>query len=202
MKQSYQVKLEETLNSLNHVPKLLLHSCCGPCSSYVIDYLSKYFDITVYFFNPNIEPIEEYLKRKEEQIKFIKNYTSSNKLDIIDDEYTNDEFNSKIKGFEEEKEGLTRCSICMAYRLNETYIKAKNLGYDYFGTTLTVSPHKNSEVINNIGSKLEKDVKFLYSDFKKKEGYKKSIELAKKFELYRQDYCGCKYSKKDDNLVK
>lgn len=173
--------------------KLLLHSCCAPCSSSVIRRLEKYFDISVLFYNPNIEPIEEYLKRKSEQIKLLKKL----KVKYIDIDYLNNEFREKIAGFENDKEGGKRCFICYNLRLNKTASIAKEKGFDYFTTTLTVSPYKDSKVINLIGESLasKNKIKFLNSDFKKEEGYKKSIYLSKKFNLYRQDYCGCLFSK-------
>ena len=190
---------EEILNSLTEKKKLLLHSCCGPCSSYVISYLSNYFDITILYYNPNIYPYEEYLKRKEEQIKVINDLNNDLKIkiDILDCDYDNDEYNKSIRGYEKESERGLRCKICYRLRMKKTAELAKDNNYDYFGTTLSVSPHKNVTWINEIGKELEDDynVKWLYSDFKKKDGYKKSIELSKKYNLYRQDYCGCVYSK-------
>lgn len=191
--------MEKIITDLNYTPKLLLHSCCAPCSSYVIQTLTKYFDITILYYNPNIEPYDEYLKRKEEEIRFIKDYPNINKLDIMDCDYDNQKFHDIAKGLETAKEGGARCHKCYYLRLEKTALLAKENGYDYFGTTLTVSPYKNSEVLNKIGSELENklNINFLYSDFKKKEGYKKSIELSKKYNLYRQNYCGCIYSKKE-----
>ena len=181
-------------------PRLLLHSCCAPCSSYVIEYLANYFEITVYYYNPNISPVDEYLKRKKEQIRFIKEFNAEYdySVNMIDCDYENDLYEQNIKGLENEPERGSRCNICFQLRLEKTATIAKQRNYDYFGTTLTVSPYKNSSLINEIGLDLEKkyDINFLISDFKKKEGYKKSIELSKKFNLYRQNFCGCKYSKK------
>ncbi len=195
-------KMEEQLrevDALEHTPSILLHSCCAPCSSHVISVLSPHFDITILYYNPNIEPYEEYLKRKEEEIRFIGEYPATNKLDIIDCDYDNDKFHDAVKGMEDLKEGGSRCFICYELRLLKTAEMAKELGYDYFATTLSVSPYKNSKKLNEIGLKLseEYDVKYLISDFKKKNGYKHSIELSKEYNLYRQDYCGCIYSKKD-----
>ena len=183
----------------NNIPSILLHSCCAPCSSHVIDTLTKYFNITILYYNPNIEPYEEYLKRKEEEIRFIKEYNNINKLDIIDCDYDNDKYRKMAKGLEDCPERGERCFKCYNLRLEYTAKKAKELGYDYFGTTLTVSPYKNSNKLNEIGESLSKkyDVKYLYSDFKKDNGYKHSIELSKEYNLYRQDYCGCIYSKKE-----
>ena len=199
---NYSKFLEEILEDIdnkNIKPKLLLHSCCAPCSSYVIEYLSKYFDITIFYYNPNISPISEYLKRKEEQIRLIKEIKSTNKLNIIDCDYDNDIYEEMIKGLENEPERGNRCTVCFSLRLRKTAVTAKEMEYDYFGTTLTVSPYKNSNLINEIGLDLQEElgVDYLVSDFKKKNGYKRSIELSKIYNLYRQNYCGCKYSKRD-----
>lgn len=197
---NYNLEMENLLKELKQekkTPKLLLHSCCAPCSSHVISVLTNYFDITIFYYNPNIEPLEEYEKRKQEQIKFILEYPKINKLNIIDCDYDNDIFKKMAEGLEQEKEGGARCVKCYHLRLDKTAETAKKLKFDYFGTTLTVSPLKNSEKLNTIGKFLENkyDIKFLISDFKKKEGYKHSIELSKEYDLYRQDYCGCVYSK-------
>lgn len=202
MKENYSNKCEEILKNLNGQKKLLLHSCCGPCSSYVITYLMNYFDITILYYNPNIYPYEEYLKRKEEQIKVIDelNKISKNSISILDCDYDNSKYEEEIKGFEKEPERGKRCEICYNLRMEKTAILAQKKGYDYFCTTLSVSPYKNANLINKIGEKLEEkyQVKWLYSDFKKKDGYKKSIELSNKYNLYRQNYCGCIYSKRND----
>lgn len=189
-------KLEDII-SCEKVPTLLLHSCCAPCSSYVISYLIKYFNITILYYNPNISPREEYERRKMEQIRLINEFDFDNELTIMDCDYDNDVFEEMIKGLEKEKEGGIRCHKCYRLRLEKTAMLAKEGGFDYFCSTLSVSPYKNSKVLNEIGSVLEDmyDVKWLYSDFKKKDGYKKSIESSKKYNLYRQDYCGCIYSK-------
>ena len=193
---NYQLELNSIINNLKGTKKLLLHSCCGPCSSYVIEYLTPYFDITVLYYNPNIYPESEYIKRKNEQIKLINSIPNKNKLDIMDIDYDSELFDKISIGHELDNEGGQRCSLCFELRLSKTAQLAKENNYDFFGTTLTVSPHKNSKIINEIGSILEKKylVNYLYSDFKKKEGYKRSIELAKEYDLYRQNYCGCKYS--------
>lgn len=172
-----------------------MHSCCGPCSSSVIERIKPYFDITVLYYNPNIESKEEYEKRKSEQIRLLKELN----IKYMDCDYDNDIYHEKIKGTEEEKEGGARCTLCFMLRLSKTAKLAKENNFDYFGTTLTVSPHKNSELINKIGFKeAEKEgINFLPADFKKEEGYKRSIELSKKYNLYRQDYCGCIYSKEE-----
>lgn len=193
---NYQTKLIELINSLTTRPKLLLHSCCGPCSTTVLSFLKDYFDITVLYYNPNIEPLEEYKKRKLEQIRFI-NELNSPYVKLLDCDYDNESFKNATKGLEKEKEGGARCSVCFKLRLEKTAILAKNGNFDYFGTTLTVSPYKNSHIINEIGAFLEQRYKvhYLFSDFKKKDGYKKSIELSKKYNLYRQNYCGCLYGR-------
>lgn len=198
---NYQKELEKLISTLDYKPTLLLHSCCAPCSSYVLEYLEPYFEITVLYYNPNIEPIEEYLKRKEEQINFI-NMVHPN-IKILDVTYDNDLYDSTVKGMEDEKEGGSRCYKCYKLRMEKTAIMASGK-YEYFGTTLSVSPHKNASFINEIGSELEKkyNSKFLYADFKKNDGYKRSIVLSREYNLYRQDYCGCKYSKKARNYEK
>lgn len=195
---NYQTKLLEIVNNLDGVKKLLLHSCCGPCSTTCISFLTNYFDITVLYYNPNIEPKEEYEKRKNEQLKFLHNFEGKHKIEFLDCDYDNEAFEAIAKGYEEEKEGGARCSRCFYLRLKKSATIAKEKGFDYFGTTLTVSPHKNSQVINTIGEKISKEVgiPFLYSDFKKQDGYKKSIELSKEYDLYRQNYCGCSYGNK------
>lgn len=196
MKSNYNELMKEELSRLEDIPKLLLHSCCGPCSTQVISRLTDYFDITVLYYNPNIEPYEEYEKRKNEQIRFLNEFKPSHKLNLLDIDYDNSSYESIVKGLENEKEGGLRCHKCYRLRLEKTAKIAKEKGYDYFCTTLSVSPYKNAQVLNEIGKELESiyNVKYLVSDFKKEEGYKKSIELAKKHNLYRQDYCGCNYS--------
>lgn len=204
MKENYNKKLEQIIQKLDYTPNLLLHSCCAPCSSYVISYLTKYFNITIFYYNPNISPIEEYNKRKEEQIKLINSIKQENPINIIDCDYDNNLYEEKIKGLEQEPEKGKRCTICFNLRLEKTAVTAKNNNYDYFGTTLTVSPYKNCQLINEIGYNLENkyNIKWLPSDFKKNDGYKKSIELSKKYNLYRQNYCGCKYSQNKLPIVK
>ena len=198
MKETYYDMGKKQLEKIDKTKKLLLHSCCAPCSSHVISYLTKYFDITILYYNPNIAPIEEYLKRKEEQIKLINEIETINKIDIIDCDYDNDIYEEKIIGYEKCPERGARCTICFNLRLEKTAKIAKKNNFDYFCTTLSVSPYKNANLINGIGENLSKkyEVKWLYSDFKKEDGYKHSIELSKKYNLYRQDYCGCIYSKR------
>jgi len=196
MNVNYHKLCLEEINKFKNKNKILIHSCCGPCSSYVITFLSNYFDITILYYNPNISPIEEYNKRKKEQIRLINSIKTKNKLDFLDCDYDNNLYNKAIAGYEKCQEGGNRCSICFHIRLEKTAILAKEKNYDYFCSTLTVSPHKNAKIINEIGEKISNkhNVKWLYSDFKKNEGYKQSIELSKKYQLYRQDYCGCIYS--------
>ena len=193
----YKLGLKE-LESLTSRKRILLHSCCAPCSSWVITYLTKYFDITILYYNPNISPNEEYDKRKKEQIRLIKEIDKIGTIDIIDCDYENDIYEEKIKGYEECPERGERCTICFNLRLEKTAKIAKENNFDYFCSTLTVSPYKNAKLINEIGKELgdKYNIKWLYSDFKKENGYKNSIELSKKYNLYRQDYCGCIYSKR------
>lgn len=193
---NYQNELDNLIKSLDYKPNLLLHSCCGPCSTEVLTYLVPFFNITVLYYNPNIEPYDEYLKRKNEQIRFINEFKHDN-IKFLDCDYENEVFHDNVKGLENEREGKARCPVCFRVRLDYTARKAKELNFEYFGTTLTVSPHKNSKQINILGGIIgdKYNVKYLFSDFKKKDGYKKSVELAKKYNLYRQDYCGCLYGK-------
>lgn len=198
---NYQLKLEEILKEeagKKRVPKLLLHSCCAPCSTYVLEYLTPYFDISVLYYNPNIHPSEEFFKREKEQERFINMVDKVNKIDLIKANYNPQEFFSLIKGHELDREGGNRCGICFELRLAEAAKYAKDLGYDYFTTTLSISPHKNAQVINQIGERLEEKyhVRYLYADFKKKNGFKRSIELCNQFDIYRQEYCGCVFSLK------
>ena len=195
---NYDKELSKLIENLDHIPRLLLHTCCAPCSSAVITRLMEYFDITVIYYNPNIEPFVEYLKRKDEQKRFLKEIKSPNKLDFIDADYENDIFHNLVKNNEKDPERGPRCHICYRQRIEYTFKKAKELGYEYFGTTLSVSPYKVSSWINEIGLSLQDDgTKFLVADFKKQNGYKRSIELSKEYNLYRQEYCGCIYSKKE-----
>lgn len=181
--------------------KILLHSCCAPCSTAVIERLKDEFEIVIFYYNPNIYPEEEYLKRKNEEIRYIKHLNETDKnlsISMIDCDYESEKFYAVVKGFENEREGGARCALCFKLRLEETAKKAKELGFDVFGTTLTVSPHKNAELINSIGLGIEKEigVKFLVSNFKKQNGYKRSVELSKENNIYRQSYCGCEFALK------
>ena len=202
---NYQETLDETIKSIileeNNIvkkPNLLLHSCCGPCSSYVISYLKDFFNIHLLFYNPNIQPLKEFNHRKGEQLRLL-SYPEFSNVNFIESNYNPDKFFSIIKGYENEKEGNKRCEICYNLRLKKAANIAKNLNFDFFTTTITVSPYKNAEKINSIGANLEKITgkRYLLSDFKKKDGYKKSIELSKKYNLYRQNYCGCIFSKRE-----
>ena len=193
---NYDILMEEQISKLDKVPKLLLHACCAPCSSACIERLSDNFKIDIYYYNPNIDNIEEYNKRLKEVIKFTKEFKTKYPIDVIDGGYDSETFFKMAKGLEEEPERGKRCYECYKLRLKKTSEYASNNNYDFFATTLTLSPYKNSNWINEIGEKLDKETKstYLYSDFKKKNGYKRSIELSHEYNLYRQDYCGCIYS--------
>lgn len=194
---NYDILMQEEIKALKTRPRLFLHSCCGPCSSYVLKTLVNFFDIDVFYYNPNIEPDYEYEKRKETQKKLIEKLNKKNNINFIECSYENELFHQAVIKLETEVEGGKRCNICFNLRLEKTATYAKKYNYDYFGTTLTVSPHKNSKIINKLGLELSKkyNLKFLVSDFKKRDGYKESLILSKKYKLYRQDYCGCIYSK-------
>ena len=199
MKKNFQLLCDRELADIKargEKPSLLLHSCCGPCSSYVLEYLSEYFNITILFFNPNIYPDSEYLKRLDTQREIVEKMQLEGCVEIMQCEYEHGEFLKSATGLESEPEGGARCSECFRLRLQKTAELAKKHCFDYFTTTLSVSPHKNSEILNDIGQKLGKQygVRFLESDFKKRNGYKRSIELSKQFDLYRQVYCGCEFS--------
>lgn len=197
---NYQKDLEKLIEKNmqeEKMPKLLLHSCCAPCSSYVMEYLSKYFQITIYYFNPNIFPPEEYEKRVREQENLIHKMNLPGNVKLLEGEYKPEEFFQMAKGLEKEPEGGERCFLCYEMRLRKTAQEAVRGGYDYFATTLSISPLKNAGKLNEIGEKVGKEwgALWLPSDFKKKNGYKRSVELSKEYHLYRQDYCGCVYSK-------
>lgn len=202
MKQNYGVLLENIIKEnekMNIVPTLLLHSCCGPCSSYCLEYLSNHFKITVFYYNPNIYPKEEYFFRVEEQRKLNEKINGKYPIDMIVGKYDVARFYKIVKGMEKMKEGSERCHNCYELRLREAATLAKRENFDYFTTTLTISPHKNSQILNEIGERVAEEVgaKHLPSDFKKKNGYKRSVELSLQFGMYRQDYCGCIFSKKE-----
>lgn len=196
---NYQKELDKLIEKLvaeNKVPKLLLHSCCAPCSSYVLEYLSDYFDITVFYYNPNIFPESEYTKRVWEQQVLIHEMPVKHPVSFLAGPYDKEKFYEMAAGMEHIKEGGSRCFRCYEMRLRRTAELAKEKGFDYFTTTLSISPLKNAEKLNEIGMRLAKEygIKYLQSDFKKKNGYKRSIELSKEYGLYRQDYCGCEFS--------
>lgn len=199
MKINYQKMLDDEIEKnkkANIKPTLLLHACCAPCSSAVLEYLYEHFKITLFFYNPNISPESEFTYRFEELNRLIKEMNLEN-IEIVAPIYDNNEFEVLAKGLENLPEGDKRCKKCYRLRLAKTAEYAKEKGFDYFTTTLSVSPYKNAQALNEIGSELEEEyrVNYLYSDFKKKEGYKRSCELSKKYNLYRQNYCGCIYSK-------
>jgi len=197
---NYQKQLEALIaqhERKGEVPSLLLHSCCAPCSSYCLEYLSNYFRITVFYYNPNIYPEEEYEKRVAEQKRFIEALPVKHKIELISGAFEKERFYETVKGYENCPEGGERCFRCYELRLEETAKLAKELGMDYFTTTLSISPLKNAEKLNEIGERLAEKygVRHLTSDFKKKNGYKRSVELSAEYEMYRQYYCGCVYSK-------
>ena len=197
---NYQIQLDKVIASLgDKVPTLLLHSCCAPCSSYVIEYLSQYFSITVFYYNPNISPEEEYRFRSSEQKRLIAEMPVKYPVTYIDEEYDSRQFFDAVKGLEHEPEGGRRCEKCFELRLGRTIQLAKEMGFDYAATTLSISPLKNAQLLNEIGKRLseKQGVNWLGSDFKKKGGYKRSTELSKEYGLYRQNYCGCVFSKRD-----
>lgn len=196
---NYQKELEKIIDRLgreDRVPRLLLHSCCAPCSSYVLEYLSQYFEITVFYYNPNIYPESEYSKRIIEQQRLIDEMNVKHPVSFVAGEYEKERFYDIAKGLEDVKEGGERCMRCYELRLKEAAELASKGEYDYFTTTLSISPLKNAAKLNEIGTCLGKEygVEYLVSDFKKKNGYKRSIELSREHHLYRQDYCGCVYS--------
>lgn len=198
---NYQKELEKIIanNEKEGIkPTLLLQVCCAPCSSYCLEYLHKYFSITVLFYNPNIYPESEYAVRESELLRLI-DELGFNDINVMKTTFNPDEFYTAIKGLEDCKEGGDRCKICYRLRLEKTAELAKSGGFDYFCTTLSISPLKSAEALCTIGLELEKEygIKYLLSDFKKKEGYKRSIELSREYNLYRQDYCGCVFSKKN-----
>lgn len=200
---NYQKELEKLLVKLEkegRTPRLLLHSCCAPCSSYVLEYLSKHFEITVFYYNPNIFPESEYTKRILEQQTLIGEMKYP--VSFIAGNYDKEKFYEMAKGLEHLKEGKERCFKCYALRLEESARLAREGEFDYFTTTLSISPMKNADKLNEIGTMLGRKygVEYLQSDFKKKNGYKRSIELSKEYDLYRQDYCGCVYSMQERKI--
>lgn len=199
---NYQLVLDETLKNIKDIPRLLLHACCAPCSSYCLEYLSDFFEITVFFYNPNMDTEEEFIKRYHELEKFVREFKSKNPIHLVCKDYDHDEFLKIALGLYDEPERGKRCLKCYKLRLVESFKYAKENHFDYITTTLTLSPYKNSKIINEIGRELEQEYQFnyLYSDFKKRDGYKRSIILSKEYHLYRQDYCGCEFSKRVNTL--
>lgn len=189
---NYQKELDKIIDNLDNKPRLALHSCCGPCSSYVLEYLTRYFDVTLFFYNPNIHPKQEYQKRLEEQNRLC----SILGVKTVECDYDPQNYFEYVKGLENEPEGGARCDKCFEMRLDYTASLAKQKGFTLIATTLTVSPHKNAPLINEIGEKTatKHGILWLPSDFKKKGGYLRSIELSKQYDLYRQNYCGCVFS--------
>lgn len=196
---NYQKKLEEIINNMGGRKKLLLHGCCAPCSSYVLEYLTEFFDITLLYYNPNISPQDEYNKRIVEVKRLISEMPLKSKVKLLEGRYAPEEFFDIAKGLEHLPEGGERCFKCYRLRLEEAAKAAKEGEFDFFTTTLSISPHKNAEKLNEIGQELEEkyNVKYLYADFKKREGYKRSIELSRIYGLYRQNYCGCVFSREN-----
>ena len=198
-KRNYQRELEMLIEGLpkeSEAPTLLLHSCCAPCSSYVLEYLSEFFRITVFYYNPNIYPETEYRMRVQEQKRLIEALPARFPVDFIEGDYISEDFYRCVRGMERLPEGGERCFACYRLRLSEAARKAKEKGMTYFASTLTISPLKNAEKLNEIGEQLAKEYQLLWlpNDFKKKNGYKRSTELSREYGMYRQDYCGCVYS--------
>lgn len=200
--QNYHLKMEEIIArncNEDKVPKLLIHSCCAPCSSYCLEVLSSYFEITVLYYNPNIYPEEEYHMRAREQERFVKEFPAKYPIHFVEGVYDTAKFYAMAKGLEDVKEGGERCYKCYELRLRETCEYAKEKGFDFFTTTLSISPMKNAKWLNEIGGRLEEEygISYLYSDFKKKNGYKRSTEISNEYGMYRQYYCGCVFSKNE-----
>ncbi len=196
---NYQKELDRTLETIqreDRVPRLLLHCCCAPCSSYVLEYLSRYFQITVLYYNPNIYPPSEYEMRVEEEEKLIEKMSFPNPVTLKKGRYVPEEFYETVRGYENSPEGGDRCERCYELRLREAALEARKGGYDFFTTTLSISPLKSAQKLNSVAEKVSREygVPCLPSDFKKRNGYKRSLELSEKYDLYRQNYCGCRYS--------
>ena len=206
MKENYQKVLENIIKGneqIGKIPKLLLHSCCAPCSSYCIEYLSKYFDITLYFYNPNISKKEEFNKRANELTRLVDSMPLTRPINVIIEQYEPNEFYEIAKGLENEPERGKRCEECFKLRLERSAQYARKNNFDYFTTTLSISPHKDAQLLNEIGKDFSRkyNIPYLFSDFKKKNGYKRSIELSTEYDLYRQNYCGCIYSYKESLMT-
>lgn len=201
-KENYDLLMQKIISDTEGRPSLLLHSCCGPCSTSVIERLSDDFELTVFFYNPNIDEEQEYIRRRDNQIKYLEErYGDANTVKFIEGRYNPDDFLKAAAPMAELKEGGERCRMCFEMRLRETAALAAERNFDYFTTTLTVSPMKNAEVINGIGIETGKEygVEYLVSDFKKRAGYQRSIELSKEYGLYRQHFCGCSFSMQDSS---
>ncbi|MBQ7783765.1 MAG: epoxyqueuosine reductase QueH [Oscillospiraceae bacterium] len=198
---NYQTELDRIISSIpqGETPTLMLHSCCAPCSSYVLEYLSRYFKITVFYYNPNIYPEDEFYKRRSEQERFISLLPAENPVKFIGSDHFSQDFYEAVKGLEHIPEGGERCFACYRLRLEATAKAAAENGADYFTTTLSISPHKNAEKLNEIGSETAEKygLKYLFSDFKKKGGYQRSTVLSREYGIYRQDYCGCVFSRNE-----
>jgi len=201
-KRNYQKELDGVIAGLgDNRPTLLLQVCCGPCSSYVMEYLTKHFQVTLLFYNPNIRPEAEFWKRLDALKQLLESMELSSPVQLLEAQWRGGEFMAAVRGLEEEPEGGKRCPVCFRLRLEETAKLAAEGGYDYFATTLTVSPHKNADMLNSIGEALEREygVRWLPSDFKKRNGYLRSIQLSKEHGIYRQEYCGCGLPESLDN---
>lgn len=202
MKKNHHAETEALIaahQANGEVPTLILHSCCAPCSSYVLEFLSQYFKITVFYYNPNIYPDEEYFHRVKEQQAFIRRFPARHPIDFVEGDFDKDSFYAATKGMEHLPEGGARCFSCYELRLRKTAELAQAQNADYFCTTLSISPLKNAEKLNEIGMKLstEYGIRYLPSDFKKKNGYKRSVEISREYGMYRQDYCGCVFSMRE-----
>ncbi|MDO4489633.1 MAG: epoxyqueuosine reductase QueH [Lachnospiraceae bacterium] len=202
-KRNYQKELEQILKKLQaegKTPHLLLHSCCAPCSSYCLEYLQQFFEITVFYYNPNIAPEEEYRLRVEEQQRLIRELCAEHPVHFLEGNYDPERFYEMARGLEQIPEGGERCHRCFELRLREAMKAAQQVGADFFTTTLTISPLKNARKLNELGEMIgaeEKGPRWLVSDFKKKNGYRRSVELSEEYGLYRQNYCGCVFSKRE-----
>lgn len=201
MKVNYQNKMEEILGYVqtqDKVFKLLLHSCCGPCSTYVLEYLSEYFEILLLYYNPNIYPSEEYFFREREQRELIERLETRHPIHMLSVRYQPEEYYDAVRGLEDAPEGGNRCEVCFRLRLTEAAKAARSEGAEYFTTTLSISPHKNAQLLNRLGEEIGREygIRYLYSDFKKKGGFLRSVQLTEQLGMYRQDYCGCEFSEK------
>ena len=202
MKENYEQWMNREIQRFQargKVPRLLLHSCCAPCSSAVLESIFRYFEITVFYYNPNIFPKEEYLHRVQEQKRFLAQFPPASSVTLLEGDYQPERFFQLAQGLEQEPEGGERCTLCYELRLRRTAELARELGFSYFTTTLSISPYKDAEKLNAIGRKLseEYEVSYLYSDFKKKDRYKRSIALSREYGLYRQEFCGCPFSREE-----